>query len=80
MKKSILTGSHMSRVARFLTQIGYRIALAATPLLALGSAQLTEAQTTIQVTTTQQGVTDATHCSLQEAIYAAELPATQRSI
>ena len=72
MKKSILTGSHMSRVARFLTQIGYRIALAATPLLALGSAQLTEAQTTIQVTTTQQGVTDASNCSLQEAIYAAE--------
>ena len=72
MKKPILTGSHMSRVARFLTQIGYRIALAATPLLALGSAQLTEAQTTIQVTTTQQGVTDASHCSLQEAIYAAE--------
>jgi uncharacterized repeat protein (TIGR01451 family) len=55
-----------------LTQIGYRIALAATPLLALGSAQLTEAQTTIQVTTTQQGVTDANNCSLQEAIYAAE--------
>jgi len=50
----------------------YRIALAATPLLALGSAQLTEAQTTIQVTTTQQGVTDSSHCSLQEAIYAAE--------
>ena len=63
---------HISWVARFLTQIGYRIALAATPLLALGSAQLTEAQTTIQVTTTQQGVTDANNCSLQEAIYAAE--------
>jgi hypothetical protein len=40
-------------------------------LLALGSAQLTEAQTTIQVTTTQQGVT-VNNCSLQEAIYAAE--------
>ena len=62
-----------SRVTRFLTQTAYRIVLAATPLLALGSAQLTEAQTTIQVTTTQQGVTDSTHCSLQEAIYAAEL-------
>jgi uncharacterized repeat protein (TIGR01451 family) len=72
MKKPILAGSRLSRVARSLTQIGYRIALAATPLLALGSAQLTEAQTTIQVTTTQQGVTDSTHCSLQEAIYAAE--------
>ena len=72
MKKSIFTGSHLSRAARFLTQIGYRIALAATPLLALGSAPLTEAQTTIQVTTTQQGVTDAGNCSLQEAIYAAE--------
>ena len=72
MKKFILTGSRVSRVAHFLAQIGYRIALAATPLLALGSAQLTEAQTTIQVTTTQQGVTDAGNCSLQEAIYAAE--------
>ena len=72
MKQSILTGSHVSRVARFLTQIGSRIALAATFLLALGSVQLTEAQTTIHVTTTQQGVTDSSHCSLQEAIYAAE--------
>jgi len=72
MKKFVLTRSHESWVTRFLTQIGYRIAVAAIPLLALGSAQLTEAQTTIQVTTTQQGVTDANHCSLQEAIYAAE--------
>jgi len=72
MKKSILTRSHASRTARLLTQIGYRITLATTVLLALGSAQRTEAQTTIQVTTTQQGVTDASHCSLQEAIYAAE--------
>lgn len=71
MKKPIFTGSRVSRVARFLTQIGYRIALAAIPLFALGSAQLTEAQTTIQVTTTQQGVTN-NQCSLQEAIYAAE--------
>jgi uncharacterized repeat protein (TIGR01451 family) len=62
----------MSRVARFLTQIGYRIALAAIPLLALGSVQPAVALTTIQVTTTQQGVTDANSCSLQEAIYAAE--------
>jgi hypothetical protein len=31
------------------------------------------AETTIAVTTTQQGVTDAGHCSLQEAIYAAEI-------
>jgi len=53
MKKPILTGSHVSQVPRFLTQIGYRVALAATPFLALGSAQLTEAQTFIQVTTTQ---------------------------
>ena len=62
----------VSRAARFLTQIGYRIAIAAIPLFALGSAQLSESQTTIQVTTTQQGVTDPSHCSLQEAIYAAE--------
>ncbi|HEY6412565.1 MAG TPA: DUF11 domain-containing protein [Edaphobacter sp.] len=72
MKKPILTRSHVSRLTRFLTQTDYRIALAATFFLALGSAQLTEAQTTIQVTTTQQGVTDASNCSLQEAIYAAE--------
>ena len=72
MKKSKLTHPYVSRATRFLTQIGYRIALAAIPLFALGSAQLTEAQTTIQVTTTQQGVTDPSHCSLQEAIYAAE--------
>jgi len=72
MKKSMLTRSHESWLSRFLTQIGYRIVLAAIPLRALGSVPLTEAQTTIQVTTTQQGVTDASHCSLQEAIYAAE--------
>jgi uncharacterized repeat protein (TIGR01451 family) len=73
MKKSKLTCSHQSGLTRFLTQTAFRIVLAATtPLLALGSAHLTEAQTTIQVTTTQQGVTDASNCSLQEAIYAAE--------
>src|SRR5215467_3645218 len=68
----LLAGSPRSQIAPFFSQMVYRIALAATPLLALGSAQLTEAQTTIQVTTTQQGVTDSSHCSLQEAIYAAE--------
>src|SRR5215467_3839201 len=67
-----LTFSRVSRVTRYLAQLGYRIALAAIPLLTLGSAQRIEAQTTIQVTTTQQGVTDSSHCSLQEAIYAAE--------
>src|SRR5215467_2621794 len=67
-----LTFSPMSRVTRSLAQIGYRIALAAIPLLTLGYAPRIEAQTTIQVTTTQQGVTDSSHCSLQEAIYAAE--------
>src|SRR5215471_8527461 len=72
MKKSRLSGSHESQLARLFTKIGYRIVLAATPLLALGSAHLTKAQTTIQVTTTQQGVTDPGNCSLQEAIYAAE--------
>lgn len=41
-------------------------------MLVLGSGQRTSAQTTIRVTTTQQGVTDVNHCSLQEAIYAAE--------
>src|SRR4051812_19486791 len=72
MKAPISLGSRVSRVARFFTQTGYRIVFAAVPLLALGSAHLTGAQTTIQVTTTQQGVTDASNCSLQEAIYAAE--------
>ena len=67
-----LTFSRMSRVTRYLAQIGYWTALAAIPLLTLGSAQQIVAQTTIQVTTTQQGVTDPSHCSLQEAIYAAE--------
>src|SRR5215813_9118945 len=62
----------MSQATRLLAQISIRTVLAAIPLLTLGSAQLTVAQTTIQVTTTQQGVTDANHCSLQEAIYAAE--------
>jgi uncharacterized repeat protein (TIGR01451 family) len=46
--------------------------LAIIALLALGTAPLLVAETTINVTTTQQGVTDAGHCSLQEAIYAAE--------
>ena len=70
--RPILTRSRMSWATRFFVQIGYRIAIAAIPLLMLGSAQIAAAQTTIQVTTTQQGVSDITHCSLQEAIYAAE--------
>jgi len=67
-----LTFCHVSRVTRYLAQTGYWIALAAIPLLTLGSAQLAVAQTTIQVTTTLQGVTDTSHCSLQEATHAAE--------
>ena len=76
----LLSLCHVSRAARFLTQIGYRVALAATSLLALGSAQLTEAQTTIQVTTTQQGVTDSTHCfsTRSDLSVPRSLPATQR--
>src|SRR5215467_12692639 len=66
------TSASPFRVTRFLAHIGYWIALTAIPLLTLGSAPLTVAQTTIQVTTTQQGVTDANNCSLQEAIYGAE--------
>ena len=69
---SSLTLSHKSRVARFLAQSNHWTAPVAILMLALGSGQRTSAQTTIQVTTTQQGVTDANHCSLQEAIYAAE--------
>lgn len=62
--------SHMSRVARFLAH--HWTALAAILMLTLASGHRTSAQTTILVTTTQQGVTDGSHCSLQEAIYAAE--------
>jgi uncharacterized repeat protein (TIGR01451 family) len=62
----------VSRVTRFFTQFGPWTALAAILLLGLVSGQQSAAQTTIQVTTTLQGVTDATHCSLQEAIYSAE--------
>jgi hypothetical protein len=53
-----LAFARVSRATRYLAQIGYRIALVAIPLLTLGSAQRIVAQTTIQVTTTQQGVTD----------------------
>ena len=63
---------HVSRGTRSLAQIGCWIVLAIISLLTLGTAQLMVAQTTIEVTTTKQGVTDASHCSLQEAIYAAE--------
>ena len=42
------------------------------PLCSRWAPHNSVAQTTIQVTTTQQGVTDPSHCSLQEAIYAAE--------
>lgn len=44
----------------------------ATTLLLVGATGLARAQTTIYVTTTQPGVTDPSHCSLQEAIYSAE--------
>jgi hypothetical protein len=70
--RPLLTLSRLSPVNRILAQIGFRIALAAIPLLTLCFAQLTMAQTTILVTTAQQGVTDPSHCSLQEAIYGAE--------
>ena len=63
---------HVSPEARSLAQSGCWVVLAITSLLTLGTAQLLVAQTTIEVTTTQQGVTDPSHCSLQEAIYAAE--------
>src|SRR5215469_12448183 len=63
---------HAGRGVRVLAQFGCAPALAAILLLTLGSGPLVMAQTTIQVTTTQQGVTDPQHCSLQEAIYAAE--------
>jgi uncharacterized repeat protein (TIGR01451 family) len=59
-------------VRPYFAQFAYWTALTAILLCMLGTAQQTAAQTTIQVTTTQQGVTDAVHCSLQEAIYGAE--------
>ncbi len=70
--RSLLTRFHRSRATRSLAQILYWVAFAATSLFTLGCAHLMVAQTAIQVNTTQQGVTDPTHCSLQEAIYAAE--------
>lgn len=70
----------MSRVTRYLAQIGYWIALAAIPPLTLGSAQRIVAQTTIVVTTTQQGVTDPSNCSLQEALTATPIIFTNITI
>jgi hypothetical protein len=69
---SLLAPSCVSRITRFFAQSGPWTALAVILLLTLVSGQQSTAQTTIQVTTTLQGVTDATHCSLQEAIYGAE--------
>ncbi len=62
----------MKSFFKFASVFGHWTALVAILMLMLGSEQRTSAQTTILVTTTQQGVTDSTHCSLQEAIYAAE--------
>jgi hypothetical protein len=70
--RNLLTLSHVSRMILSWARFGYGSALVAILMLMLGSGQRISAQTTIQVTTTQQGVTDAAHCSLQEAIYAAE--------
>ena len=63
-------------MALFFAQFTYWTALTAVLLLTLVSGQRAAAQTTIQVTTTQQGVTDANNCSLQEAIYGAEFDAS----
>ena len=62
----------MKSFFKFASVFGHWTGLVAILMLMLGSEQRTSAQTTILVTTTQQGVTDPTHCSLQEAIYAAE--------
>ena len=70
--RRLLTLSHVSHAVCFLALFGRWTTIVAILMLALGSAQQAVALTTIQVTTTQQGVTDASHCSLQEAIYAAE--------
>jgi uncharacterized repeat protein (TIGR01451 family) len=70
---TLCLGGAMPRfhVCRRLQSV-FGVVLAIIFLLTLSTTQLVVAQTTIQVTTTQQGVTDASHCSLQEAIYAAE--------
>jgi uncharacterized repeat protein (TIGR01451 family) len=68
----ITNGDTMKSFFKFASVFGHWTALVAILMLMLGSEQRTSAQTTIQVTTTQQGVTDPSHCSLQEAIYAAE--------
>ena len=67
-----LIRSRRSRIAHFLARFNHWTALASILMLTLASGHRSSAQTTIQVNTTQQGVTDANHCSLQEAIYAAE--------
>ncbi len=43
-----------------------------TLIATVGLVERSAAQNTINVTTTLQGITDASHCSLQEAIYSAE--------
>ena len=48
------------------------VAIGLLALLSLCSARGSAAQATIYVTTTQQGVTDPSDCSLQEAIYSSE--------
>jgi len=63
-------------MALFFAPFTYWTAFAAILLLTLVTGQRAAAQTTIQVTTTQQGVTDANNCSLQEAIYGAEFDAS----
>src|SRR5262245_8079007 len=65
----------MRQTSSFLARFHQGTLLAAILMLMLGLGQRAAAQTTIQVTTTQQGVTDANNCSLQEAIYAAEFDA-----
>ena len=68
---------HVSRGVCLLAQFGCGTALAAILLLTFGSAQLAVAQTTIQVTTTQQGITDPAIALCKKRFIPRNLPATQ---
>ncbi len=57
------------RVTRNMWRLSVVLVLS---LLSLGFSQIAEAQVTIQVTTTLQGLSDPANCSLQEAIYSSE--------
>jgi hypothetical protein len=69
-EKSV-AGDHPTRFCQRRTRGQQWVTLAAALILTVSIAQRSSAQVTIQVNTTQQGVTNG-QCSLQEAIYSSE--------